>query len=243
MKDLQLFQNLPFQALDIAIILLILISAIFAYVRGFVHEILAVTGWVGAILATYFGIPFVRPYVKAMFISGPQSSTYEIALDFGIGLVIFILTLVLLSFLSRSISQQIQRSILRSLDRALGFLFGIFRGGFLVCILFIFLEVFFGPNYKPKWLTSAKSIDLVVRGAEIIRLAIPENLVDNRAFDLGKRAKSNSQDILDATRAVNNLISPQPEGKTKKLDGGYGQKERQDMERLIDANQTKRKED
>ena len=51
MKDLQLFQNLPFQALDIAIILLILISAIFAYVRGFVHEILAVTGWVGGMFA------------------------------------------------------------------------------------------------------------------------------------------------------------------------------------------------
>ena len=40
--------NLPI--IDIAIAVILLISAFLAYARGFVHEVLSIGGWVGAIL-------------------------------------------------------------------------------------------------------------------------------------------------------------------------------------------------
>ena len=119
-------------------------------------------------------------------------------------------------------------------------MFGIIRGSLIVCILFILLEIALGPNYKPKWLTSAKSIALVAKVAEIIRLAIPEDLVDNPAFEFGEKARKSTQDILDTARTVNSIISPQPKDKNKNIEGTYSRKELQDMERLIDSNQSEK---
>ena len=71
-------------ALDIGIAVLVLISAVLAYVRGLVHEVLAVAGWIGAIFATFYGFPFLRPFAR-------QLTTIDIVADFGAGIVIFVL--------------------------------------------------------------------------------------------------------------------------------------------------------
>ena len=38
--------NLPINIFDIAVIIVLLVSALFAYARGFVHEVLSVNGLV-----------------------------------------------------------------------------------------------------------------------------------------------------------------------------------------------------
>ena len=82
-------------ALDIGIAVLVLISAVLAYVRGLVHEVLSVAGWIGAIFATFYGFPFLHPYAR-------QLITIDIVADFGAGVVIFVLSLVILSLMTRA---------------------------------------------------------------------------------------------------------------------------------------------
>ena len=51
-------------ALDIGVGILLLISAVFAYLRGLVQEVLSIAGWIGAIFATVYGFPYAQPFAR-----------------------------------------------------------------------------------------------------------------------------------------------------------------------------------
>ena len=236
MEFLGQFSNLPIHFLDIAVICIILLSAFFAYFRGFTHEILTISGWAGAITAVYYGLPYLRPFVGKVFDINEDSSAMTLAIDFGVGISIFILTLVFLSFFTRAISKNIQKSILRSLDRALGFLFGLARGAVLVCMAYLGFEIFINGEQRPLWLTSAKSLELLIPGANAIKNLLPDESKKHPVTKAAEKARKKAQKLLDAKNAVNNLITPKPTGSDKSLDGNYRPKEILDMERLIDSN-------
>ncbi|MEZ7845576.1 MAG: CvpA family protein, partial [Rhodospirillales bacterium] len=56
--------DLPINVFDAGVILILLISAFLAYMRGFVHEVLSFGGWVGAIFVTLYGFPYAKPYAR-----------------------------------------------------------------------------------------------------------------------------------------------------------------------------------
>ena len=49
---------------DAGIIALVLVSGLFAFFRGFIREVLAIAGWVGASLATLWAFPVASPLVR-----------------------------------------------------------------------------------------------------------------------------------------------------------------------------------
>ena len=69
--------------LDIGIGVLLLISAVLAYVRGLVQEVLSVAGWIGATFATVYGFHTLKPFAR-------QLTDIDIVADFGAGIVIFV---------------------------------------------------------------------------------------------------------------------------------------------------------
>ena len=62
-RDLPM-ENLPISPVDLGVLILLLISGLLAFSRGFVHEALSVAGWVGAALAVLFLLPYVSPYLR-----------------------------------------------------------------------------------------------------------------------------------------------------------------------------------
>ncbi|MCH7936466.1 MAG: CvpA family protein [Proteobacteria bacterium] len=224
-------------ALDIGVAVLVLISAAFAYARGLVHEVLSVAGWIGAIFATFHGFPFLRPYAR-------QLTTIDIVADFGAGIVIFVLSLVILSLLTRRISKKVKDSTLNAVDRSLGFLFGLLRGALVVCIAYIGLEMFYPQDDRPQWISEARSMELIEPGAALLAALIPENF-PAAGFGAGEDAgdseeKKDADDKESGTRrVVQELLAPKPKGADDKKDGapegdaaGYGEKARQQMDRL-----------
>src|SRR3546814_12264204 len=113
--------SLPINLADLIVIVVLLVSGVFAFVRGFVHEVLAIASWVGAAFVTLYAYPLVQPWVL-----GVIAVEFIASLLTGVGL--FLLTLVLFSVLTRILSNRIQQSSLRALDRSLGLLFGFVRG-------------------------------------------------------------------------------------------------------------------
>ncbi|MEQ9608473.1 MAG: CvpA family protein, partial [Kiloniellaceae bacterium] len=51
--------SLPINLADLIVIIVLVVSGIFAFVRGFVHEVLAVASWVGAAFVTLYAFPVV----------------------------------------------------------------------------------------------------------------------------------------------------------------------------------------
>ena len=210
--------GLPINIFDAGVIGVLLLSAIFAYTRGFVHEVLAVAGWVGAIFATIYGFPFLKPYFRD-FIS------VELFAYLTAGVVIFVITLVILSMLTRAISGRVQNSALNSIDRALGFLFGLARGAVIVCIAYLGLELVVPKEEQPEWVQTARSLQLIEPGARILTALVPDRS--------GEKTDEKKDGATDPSAIVRELLAPSAKGSDAKRPDGYGKKERQNIERLI----------
>lgn len=214
--------NLSLNAVDVTVALVLLVSAILAYARGFVHETLAVGGWVGAFLATVKGYPFVQPYARDMI---PQ----ELLADFAAGVAIFVVSLVILTLITRAISARVKESALNVLDRSLGFLFGLARGAVVICVAYIGLELLIPREEQPDWVTEAKSLPLIVEGSQVLVSLLPED-TEIEIPEIG------AKDVMD----VMDIVQPTPKneaGSSAQDDSGYTEDTRQGIEQLFENTQ------
>ena len=123
-----------FTLLDAGVAGIILISALLAYARGFVHESLAILGWVGAAIVAYLFTPQVVPLVKEIPYLGPilhDSCELAIIVSFC---VVFAISLVVVSIFSPLMASAVKHSFLGGVDQGLGFVFGALRGVLLVAV-------------------------------------------------------------------------------------------------------------
>lgn len=216
--------DLPINLFDAGVLIVLLGSAIFAYARGFVHEVFSIVGWIGAIAATFYGFPFAQPYAR-------QFIDTEILADLTSGTLIFLFALVVLSTVTRSISSKVKDSALNALDRALGFLFGLVRGALIVVVAYIGLEILVLQKDYPDWVRSARTMQLIGPAADLLLESLPKDYAIKQYNQSGIKNKSI---VPKDTRAVvRDLINPSPKASDKRTNDGYGTRERQDMERLI----------
>ena len=140
--------SLPINVTDLAIIAVVVISGLLAFVRGFVHEVLAVGAWVGAAIVTVFFLPVVLPYARDLI-------SIQIAADIAGGAAIFIFVLIVLSIFTHWLARRVRESSLGALDRSLGLLFGFLRGAILVCLAWIGLVTLLPRDQHPDWIQEA----------------------------------------------------------------------------------------
>lgn len=115
----------------------ILLSAILAYSRGLVREVMAIAGWVGAAVLAYVFAPAAQPLVKEIpVLSKVIGENCELSIIASF-LAVFAVGLILASLFTPLFSSVVQRSVLGGLDQALGFFFGAGRGLLLVAAAFV----------------------------------------------------------------------------------------------------------
>lgn len=126
-----------FTIVDAVVAVIILMSAILAYSRGFVREILAIAGWVAAAVLAFVFAPQAEPLIKQIPILdkflGDSCELSIIAAFAGV----FALALIVMSIFTPLFSSAVQRSALGGIDQGLGFLFGVLRGILLVAVAFV----------------------------------------------------------------------------------------------------------
>ena len=163
--------DLSINPTDLIVILILLLSAIFAFVRGFVREVLSIAAWIGAIAITliYFdeAKSYSDGYIEQDLVSGVVA-----------GVTLFVVSLVILSVVSHFIAKGVRGSAMNAVDRSLGFLFGLARGALMLCLAYLMLA-WAMPDEEtwPRWLAEAQSRPLVAAGAEQLRGLLPEDMV------------------------------------------------------------------
>jgi membrane protein required for colicin V production len=220
--------ELPFTFLDIAIGVVLLISGGLAFIRGFVQEVLAVGAWVGAIAAAVFGFPYAQPYARDLI-------PHELGADVAAGAAVFVVSLVVLSLLTRTLSDRVKDSALNALDRSLGFLFGLLRGAVLVCLAYIAVEWLVVPAQQPSWLRDARAMPIVEWGADQLKSLVPSE-AKNAGADAADDARDQTRKVLETERLLRDIMSPEPKGPSTDAErSGYDSKERREMERLLES--------
>ncbi|SLN47501.1 colicin V production protein [Roseovarius albus] len=129
-----------FTIIDGVVALFIVMSALLAYSRGLVREALAIAGWVVAGILAFIFAPQAYPLVKEIpvlrDIIGDNCELGMITAFTGV----FVIALIICSFITPLFSSVVQRSVLGGLDQGLGFLFGVARGVLLVAIAYFVYE-------------------------------------------------------------------------------------------------------
>ena len=223
-------ENLPINPLDGAVLAIILISGLMAYLRGFVDGVLSILVWIGAGAAAIYGLPHAKPFLR-------QIIGIEWIADIASGVIVFVVSLFVLGLIARSLASRVQESGLSQLDRSLGLLFGLLRGALIVCVAFIFIvdNVWTKPE-RPAWVAKAKSTPLIDRANNLLRKMAPGEIA--AAEGAGKTVSDQAKKALEAERALRKLTQPdtQPSGGAGNKDG-YANDERQGLDRLFEANQ------
>ena len=165
--------DLPINAFDLIVFVLLLLSGGLAFARGFVREVLAIGSWIGAALVTRFAFPYVSPIARETFNSetvtgflrgfGYGEAHRDLLADIAGGIVVFVAAMVVLSILSTIIARIVQGSALSAVDRSLGFLFGLLRGGLVICLFYLLLAWLIPDRGdRPQWIEQARTLPLLV---------------------------------------------------------------------------------
>jgi len=210
--------------LDLAVLGVIALSAIFAFVRGLVREALSIVAWAGAGLTTLYGFNHVYGLV-IRFVATPLLADLIAAAG------LFVISLIVLTILTGYIARFVQSSALSPIDRTLGLIFGLVRGAFLVSLAYLLLDISLPQNDRPGWIRQAKSEPFLAQGAELLRNALPEPLKikSATASDDAQRALADK-----AMRALSSPAAPSSAKLGEQLAPNYKPGDRRDMNRLIE---------
>lgn len=163
-----------FTLIDAVVAVIIILSAILAYSRGLVREILAIGGWVGAAVLAFVFAGTAEPLIKEIPMLGDflrdSCELSRIAAFFAV----FAIGLVIMSFFTPLFASLVQRSALGGVDMALGFAFGVLRGVLLVAVAFIVYDRAVAANTVPM-VDNSRSAKVFASFQQSLEQAVPED--------------------------------------------------------------------
>jgi membrane protein required for colicin V production len=159
---------MPITLLDIVLLVVMLVSALLAMVRGFMREVLSITAWVLAAAVTLYSFNKLLPLAKQYF----NNDIVAAAVVVG---GVFLGTLLIVSVLTIRVSDMVLDSRVGALDRTLGFLFGLGRGLIIVVVAYMFFDWLVPDRNKPQWVLHAKSKVVLSSTGDWLKQQLPEN--------------------------------------------------------------------
>ena len=146
-------------AFDIIVLLIVAVTAIAGFFRGFVQEVLALVAWILAILAIYYFHTRVTLGLQTYFI---ENQTAAAILAFALLLLV---PYAVVKFASKWVGGTTRNSVLGPIDRLLGFGFGAIKGFIVVVLAFSVLvlgyDTVWGPLGRPDWISLSRSYPFV----------------------------------------------------------------------------------
>jgi len=209
--------DLPFNPVDVGVILFVLISGALAFWRGFLREIFSIIAWIGAVIVTLQFVPMARPFAR-------EYISIDIIADSVAAAALFLVSLVVFSVASSVIAGRIRSSGMNTLDRSLGVLFGLLRGMVLVSLGYLAIFLLYRDREMPENIATARVTPVVHVCARLLLYVVPEDL------SAGSRRMMADFDALGAPRLSD-------WGRNRNTDSGpekgYKSGTRKDLDRLI----------
>ncbi len=164
-----------FTIIDGVVALVVIVSGILAYSRGFVREALAIAGWIIAAIAAFIFAPSAEPLVREIpILRDVLAESCELSIIAAFAGV-FAVALVAVSVFTPLFASAVQRSALSGLDQGLGFLFGVARGLVLVAIaLVVYDRVVIGEPVA--MVDDSRTVRIFANVQDSLNEAVPEDI-------------------------------------------------------------------
>jgi membrane protein required for colicin V production len=146
-------------ALDIFVLLVVGGAALVGFVRGFVHEVLALVAWIVAIVALkLFHEPLAERLVGTV---GTEAGAAVLAFA-----LLFLPTYIAVKLFAKAVGGRTRKSVLGPVDRVLGGGFGMVKGLLGATLVFLLANlatdmVYGGNSPRPGWMTRSQTFPLL----------------------------------------------------------------------------------
>ena len=157
--------------MDIAILVIVGISALIALGRGLVKEVLSIVGWVLAGAAVIYLLPVLNPFTLKYIESGWMAGIATAAFNLIVFMIVWI-------YATAGVVGKIRTSKLSGLDRLLGLFFGIVRAFLLIVLMYILISWMMPVKSQPDLLKKSKYFQIAGNFAEPIEKLIPKDTLD-----------------------------------------------------------------
>ncbi|MDH3342478.1 MAG: CvpA family protein [Gammaproteobacteria bacterium] len=151
---------------DVIIIFVVFLSALFSLLRGFVKEAISLTTWIMAIwISTTFA-----PRLAVFLPESIESEAVRLSVAFGL---FFIITLMLGALVNVLIAHFVKKTGLSGADRVFGILFGFLRG-LLIIVVFVVVGSM-TPLPEQAWWKSSNLLGRFEKLSYMLKPYIPES--------------------------------------------------------------------
>ena len=207
---------------DVIILVLIFISALFAFFRGFSLELLSISVWVISFFGSYaYGVNLINFFNKII-----NNILISTAISY---VVVFLIIFVIFSFLTRKFSVFIKDSYVGLIDKSLGFIFGILRGYVIVCLCFFLFDYFYNGK-RLEFIDNSKIIPVIrITNNEIFRfLKIDNKYSENLSTEIKKKSDLLFEKSIDSKLRIKK--------NSKNQENIYNESGRKNIENIIENN-------
>ena len=207
---------------DVIILVLIFISALFAFYRGFSLELLSISVWVISFFVSYaYGYNLINFFNKII-----NNILISTAISY---VVVFLIIFVIFSFLTRKFSVFIKDSYVGLIDKSLGFIFGILRGYIIVGLCFFCFDYFY-KGKRLEFIDNSKIIPVIkITNNEIFRfLNIDNKYSENLSTEIKKKSDLLFEKSIDSKLRIKK--------NSKNQENIYNESGRKNIENIIENN-------
>ena len=207
---------------DVIILVLIFISALFAFYRGFSLELLSISVWVISFFVSYaYGYNLINFFNKVI-----NNILISTAISY---IVVFLIVFVIFSFLTRKFSVFIKDSYVGLIDKSLGFIFGILRGYVIVSLCFFLFDYFY-KGKRLEFIDNSKIIPVIkITNNEIFRfLKIDNKYSENLSTEIKKKSDLLFEKSIDSKLRIKK--------NSKNQENIYNESGRKNIENIIENN-------
>lgn len=165
--------------IDYAILVVIAVSAVIGFFRGFIREAIGLATW---IIAFWLAFRFAPP-VAGWLTEWISVHSVRLAVAFG---VLFVAALIAGALFNHMLSQLVRRTGFTGTDRGLGAAFGVLRGVAILVLLALFAGL--TPVPRDQWWQQSLFMGHIERAALWARGWLPAAVAEEIRF--GERPRS-----------------------------------------------------
>ncbi len=207
---------------DLIIVSILLFFAIAGYISGLSGKILSILTWAGSAAIGYFLYPHFSPFLTNYI----ENDLIRNGVSFA---GIFVVFLILFSFLSSQLSGSIKKSKAGKADRNLGLVLGIFIGVSFLMLAASTLHFFFDiKNNAPEPIKKSKLYPYVETCLDKVCQLFPSVSYFNLSRDKTQKTQENAHD----TQILSGFSAASKKAKTSE-EQGYSLKDRKHLASLL----------
>lgn len=229
--------------IDAIILGVLLVSAVFAFLRGFIRETLTILGVVGGLAASLaFGkqlVPLMRQWLGVdENAKDPQMLAgvvpYTVLADVLAYGSIFLVVVIVLSVISNLLAKWARTIGLGPIDRTLGVLFGIARGMLVLAVLYLLPYLLFTEDARKEWFKGSRTIVYIEMTSAWLSEFLPDSVKNTTPSAAADSASTMAKATRDKLKDLELLNSDEPKKETTSpAEDGYEIEQRQNMQELI----------